>query len=142
MARYVARFMKNVLGENGHEAEICQRSIEIEASSVIDATELAKMKFCETERVGDWLLHADRVHLTDGDFPSQRRRGSRRNFGGAVFRSNLIRRRWMVGSTAARSREILEVDPRNQGPQTGPDATKAGGDNTADLHHAASLLQH
>jgi hypothetical protein len=70
MARYVARFMKNVLGENGHEAEICQRLIEIEAPSVIDATELAKMKFCETERVGDWLLHADRVHLTDAEFPS------------------------------------------------------------------------
>jgi len=32
MARYVARFMKDVLGENGHEAEICQRSMEIEAS--------------------------------------------------------------------------------------------------------------
>ena len=70
MARYVARFMKNVLGENGHEAEICQRSIEIEAPSVIDATELAKLKFCETERVGEWLLHADRVHLTDAEFPS------------------------------------------------------------------------
>jgi len=62
--------MKNVLGENGHEAEICQRSIEIEAPSVIDATELAKMKFCQTERVGDWLLHADRVHLTDAELPS------------------------------------------------------------------------
>jgi hypothetical protein len=70
MARYVARFMKNVLGQNGHEAEICQRSIEIEAPSVIDATELAKMRFCETERVGDWLLHADRVHLTDAEFPA------------------------------------------------------------------------
>ena len=70
MARYVARFMKNVLGENGHEAEICQRSIEIEAPSLIDATELAKMKFCEREHVPDWLLHADRVHLTDAEFPS------------------------------------------------------------------------
>jgi hypothetical protein len=70
MARYVARFMKNVLGQNGHEAEICQRSIEIEAPSVIDATELAKMRFCETERVGDWLLHADRVHLTDAELPA------------------------------------------------------------------------
>ena len=70
MTHYVARFMKNVLGENGHEAEICQRSIEIEASSLIDAAELAKMKFCETERVGYWLLHADRVHLTDTELPS------------------------------------------------------------------------
>jgi hypothetical protein len=57
--------MKNVLGENGHEAEICQRSIEIEAPSVVDAAELAKMKFCETEHVREWLLHADRLHLTD-----------------------------------------------------------------------------
>ena len=42
MARYVARFMKHVLGDNGHEAEICQRSIEIEAPCVTDAAELAK----------------------------------------------------------------------------------------------------
>jgi hypothetical protein len=62
--------MKNVLGENGHEAEICQRSIEIEAPSVVDAAELAKMKFCETEHVREWLLHADRLHLTDAEFPS------------------------------------------------------------------------
>jgi len=70
MSRYVARFMKNVLGENGHEAEICQRSIEIEAPSLIDAAEVAKTKFCESERVGDWLLHADRGHVTDAEFPS------------------------------------------------------------------------
>ena len=70
MARYIARFMKSVLGENGHEAEICQRSIEIEARSVTDAAELAKMRFCEAENVRDWLLHADRVHVTDAEFPS------------------------------------------------------------------------
>ena len=70
MARYVARFMKNVLGENGHEAEICQRSIEIDAPCVTDAAELAKMKFCESENVRDWLLHADRVHVIDAEFPS------------------------------------------------------------------------
>ena len=70
MTRYVARFMKNVLGENGHEAEICQRSIEIDAPCVTDAAELAKTKFCESERVGNWLLHADRVNVTDAEFPS------------------------------------------------------------------------
>ena len=70
MTRYVARFMKNVLGENGHEAEICQRSIEIDAPCVTDAAELAKMKFCESENVRDWLLHADRVHVIDAEFPS------------------------------------------------------------------------
>jgi hypothetical protein len=70
MARYVARFMKDVLGENGHEAEICQRSIEIEAQNRGHATELAKIKFCETEQVKDWFLHADRVHIADAEFPS------------------------------------------------------------------------
>jgi hypothetical protein len=70
MARYVARFMKHVLGDNGHEAEICQRLIEIEAPCVTDAAELAKMRFCEREHVGDWLLHADRVHVTDAELSS------------------------------------------------------------------------
>jgi hypothetical protein len=70
MARYVAQFMKTVLGENGHEAEICQRSIEIEAPCVTDAAELAKKQFCESEQVRDWLLHAGRVHVTDAEFRS------------------------------------------------------------------------
>ncbi len=70
MARYIARFMKNVLGENGREVEICQRSIEIEAPNRGRAAEFAKMKFCETENVRDWLLHADRVQVADAEFPS------------------------------------------------------------------------
>jgi hypothetical protein len=70
MARYIARFMKNVLGENGHEAEICQRSIEIEAPSKGRAAELAKIKFCETENVKEWVLHADHVRIADAEFPS------------------------------------------------------------------------
>ena len=56
MARYIARFMKDVLGENGHGAEICQRSIEIEASSPRHAAELAKIQFCESENVKDWFF--------------------------------------------------------------------------------------
>jgi hypothetical protein len=45
MARYIARFMKDVLGENGQEAEICQRLIEIEASGRKIAAEFAKTMF-------------------------------------------------------------------------------------------------
>jgi hypothetical protein len=70
MARYIARFMKNVLGENGHETEICQRSMEIEARSSAHAAKLAKEKFCESEQVKDWSLHADRVRIADAEFPS------------------------------------------------------------------------
>ena len=70
MARYIARFMKDVLGENGREMEICQRSIEVEASSSGRAAELAKVKFCEAENVKDWVLHADRYRIADAEFPS------------------------------------------------------------------------
>jgi hypothetical protein len=70
MARYVARFMKDVLGENGHETEICQRSLEIEADNQAHAAEAAKIKFCEAENVKDWFLHADRVHVAESEFLS------------------------------------------------------------------------
>jgi hypothetical protein len=70
MARYIARFMKDVLGENGHESEICQRSVEIEASNKAHAAELAKIRFCESENVKNWSLHADRVHIMESEFSS------------------------------------------------------------------------
>ncbi|MBR1125185.1 hypothetical protein JQ628_26935 [Bradyrhizobium lablabi] len=70
MTRYIARFMKKVLGENGHEAEICQSAIEVDAPSSEDAAELAKARFCEGEKVAQWLLHADRVQIVETEFPS------------------------------------------------------------------------
>ena len=33
MARFVVQFLKDVLGENGHEAEVCQSYLEIEAAN-------------------------------------------------------------------------------------------------------------
>ena len=70
MARYVVRFMKDVLGENGHEAEICQRSMEIDAADKLNAANLAKVSFCESECVKEWSLHADRVQVTEVEFQS------------------------------------------------------------------------
>ena len=70
MAHYTARFMKVVLGEDGRESEVCQRSVEVEASNKRHAAELAKAKFFEAERVKNWLLHADHVQVTDAEFPS------------------------------------------------------------------------
>ena len=63
MSRYVVRFMKDVLGGNGREIEICQRSLEIDAGSEGQAEELAKLKFCESERLCEWSLHADRIQI-------------------------------------------------------------------------------
>jgi hypothetical protein len=70
MSRFVVRFLKDVLGENGREAEICQGSLEIDASDKVDATERAKRKFCETQALRHWSLHADRIQVTEADFPS------------------------------------------------------------------------
>ena len=70
MSRYVVLFMKDVLGGNGREAEICQGSLEIDAANEGDATELAKRKFCQTQSLRDWSLHADRIHVKAADFPS------------------------------------------------------------------------
>ena len=70
MPHFVVRFLKDVLGENGREAEICQSSLEIDAANEGDATELAKRKFCETQSLCDWSLHADRIHVKAADFPS------------------------------------------------------------------------
>jgi hypothetical protein len=38
-----------VLGENGREAEICQRSVEVDAADKLKAADLAKVSFCESE---------------------------------------------------------------------------------------------
>jgi hypothetical protein len=73
MSRFVVRFMKDVLGENGRESEVCQGSLEIDASSEGQATELAKQKFCETESLCDWSLHADRIKISAADIPSRNR---------------------------------------------------------------------
>jgi hypothetical protein len=59
--------MKDVLGENGHEAEVCQSSLEIDALSEGQATEMAKQKFCEQQALCNWSLHADRIMIEQPD---------------------------------------------------------------------------
>ena len=70
MSRFVVRFMKDVLGGYGRETEICQSTIEIDAANEGDARELAKKKFCESQSLCDWSLHADRIEVRSADFPS------------------------------------------------------------------------
>ena len=70
MSRFVVRFMKDVLGENGRATEICQSTMEVDASNEGQATELAKKKFCERQSLCDWSLHADRIQVKAADFPS------------------------------------------------------------------------
>ena len=70
MARYVVRFMKDVLGENGRQCEICQGTLEVDALDEGEATERAKQKFCKDQALHHWSLHADRIHVRAADFPS------------------------------------------------------------------------
>jgi hypothetical protein len=70
MSRFVVSFMKDVLGDNGRQIEICQKTLEIDAVSEGEATELAKQKFCKAERLCEWSLHADRIQVRAADFPS------------------------------------------------------------------------
>ena len=64
------REVLRVLGGNGREAEVCQSTIEIDAASEGDARELAKKKFCETQSLCDWSLHADRIRIETTDLHS------------------------------------------------------------------------
>ena len=43
MSRFVVHFMKVVLGENGREQEIRQCTVEVDAASKTEATQLAKL---------------------------------------------------------------------------------------------------
>ncbi|MGJ5177702.1 hypothetical protein ACQR16_04550 [Bradyrhizobium oligotrophicum] len=70
MSRYVIHFMKDVLGENGRQCEICQGTLEVEADSEGEAAEIAKARFCEQQALRDWSLHADRMQVKAADFPS------------------------------------------------------------------------
>ncbi len=70
MSRFVISFMKNVLGENGRQIEVCQRTMEVDAPSEGEAAELAKQKFCKAEKLCEWSLHADRIQIKAADFPS------------------------------------------------------------------------
>ena len=70
MSRYVVKFMKKVIGGDHHEVEVCQRWFEIEAKDKSTAAEIAKTKFCETDHLTVWSVHADRIQVANADFPS------------------------------------------------------------------------
>jgi hypothetical protein len=63
MSRFVISFMKDVLGDNGRQIEVCQSILEVDAPNEGEATELAKQKFCQDERLCEWSLHADRIKV-------------------------------------------------------------------------------
>ncbi|OAF10529.1 hypothetical protein AYJ54_09590 [Bradyrhizobium centrolobii] len=69
MSTYVVRFMKDVVG-HGRQIEVCQGTLEIDASDEDEAKERAKAKFCQDQALHHWSLHADRIQVKAADFPS------------------------------------------------------------------------
>lgn len=67
MSSFVVHFMKDVLGGNGRQREVCQGALEIDAVSEGQATEMAKVKFCQEQSLCDWSLHADRIRIDAAD---------------------------------------------------------------------------
>jgi hypothetical protein len=70
MSRFVVSFMKHVLGENGRHIEVCQDTLEVDAPDEGEAKELAKRRFCASQRLCEWSLHADRIQIDAADLPS------------------------------------------------------------------------
>jgi hypothetical protein len=70
MSRYFVSFMKDVLGANGRYTEVRQSTVETDAPSEGEATELAKQKFRKGERLCKWTLYADRIYINITDFRS------------------------------------------------------------------------
>ena len=71
MPRFTVKFVKDVLGTNGRQAEICQRVLEVEASDEGRAAEIAKLRFCEQEQLQNWSVHADRFQVEAASSPSR-----------------------------------------------------------------------
>ncbi len=69
MKRYVVKFFKEVMGANGHEAEVCQGECEVDAPNPVEAAELGKREFCGHGHLAHWSLHADRVSVAETEYP-------------------------------------------------------------------------
>jgi len=70
MSRFVGRFYKKILGENGRVNDVCQCIVELDAIDKDHAEAIAKERFCSMHGVVDWTLHADRIEVKPADFPS------------------------------------------------------------------------
>ena len=63
MLKVEFRFMKIVSDSSGHERQICQCEVDVEAQNPEEARALAEEKFCASEGVKNWQMHADTVEM-------------------------------------------------------------------------------
>ena len=53
------KFLKKVLGANGHEVDACQYSFETLANTRAEGEERAKKAFCEDHHLMNWTIRAE-----------------------------------------------------------------------------------
>jgi hypothetical protein len=70
MPRFIVRFVKDVLGDNGLVRAVGQATVEIDARNEREAEQQAKQRFCDMHATHDWSLHADRLKVDSIDLPS------------------------------------------------------------------------
>jgi len=70
MPIYVGRFIKEVLGDNGHAEQVCQHVVEVEACDPDAARQHAIVSFHEAVGLQDWTLRADRLDIHPADVQS------------------------------------------------------------------------
>jgi len=70
MPRFIVRFVKDVLGENGQVRAVSQATMEIDARNEREAEQKGKQRFCDMHATHDWSLHADRLKVDSIDLPS------------------------------------------------------------------------
>ena len=70
MARFIVRFLKDLIGDQGKSCEICQHTVDVDARDATEALSLAQQQFCDFREIADWSLHAERVDVQPADFPT------------------------------------------------------------------------
>jgi hypothetical protein len=70
MNRYIVKFFKKVLGDNGHEVDACQFALDTLPPDEAAAKERSKREFCAAHRLSHWSVHADRIQVSEAEFPS------------------------------------------------------------------------
>jgi len=65
MPRYSVALLKRVSDDTGHEAEIVQHEVELDADDPQSAVAAANEDFCRAEGIGAWSDRADEIRVRE-----------------------------------------------------------------------------
>lgn len=64
MPRYRVDFLKQVTDDCGHDHNVSQRTIRLEAPNEVEAVERSIEEFCRRGVISDWSMRADRIEVS------------------------------------------------------------------------------